>query len=759
MGPRAGPSGYMGAAAAPQLTMATGAALQRLAAGHAVPLRPRAPAGSVMPAFRVHIGAAVDAAAVPIPQRTAAERAVLQHVLPGAHLVAATAMQGKPGAGTLVCKFWLHAAGPHAVQAATAAQSLIAHRFISAPVPGLEQPVTVRVWQHTDAPPHATRLIFKQARNSVNIMACRSGFTAALLSCYGYKAAPGAVGTSPARDSTTVTVLEEYLSDHSEDYQKLGSVGGDAGRVVAWVVPPAGDPALSRLPESFTTASGHVGYILRPASSSAREDNNGALRLAPARPGSLEQAMQAGTNAPLSPPAPGVAGAGASLPRVSAENAANLPACVSLEGSGQALVSPAVPLGSSATPGDQQTSGDMAVDRQAATPRPATCTSAAHLLPDTLGPASSSAREDNNGALRLAPARPGSLEQAMQAGTNAPLSPPAPGVAGAGASLPRVSAENAANLPACVSLEGSGQALASSAVLTGVTMTPGDQQTPSIAGAPPATGHGTARGAADTAPPFLPLPPRLPTAPHIPPRSTSKRGASGASPAARPAKTAAVTEHRPMDADCSQQADHASQPGQGQVLEDTDMPPAANVEPAQRGQQTARGVAAPQGPPAAGLISLLDLLPPHLHIGLVSNIRALWADGEFEEFGDISLQQLAAAIEHVLTQRRRWAAHKHVPDDGATVPKQVIRALASHFNATRGRVRPRLRAYGSPRGSSRASSSRSDNRSRSRSHSPCRRAGRADASTNWRQRSSAPDQQPTTAAPRQPKQRLTGAAR
>jgi len=329
-------------------------------------------------------------------------------------------------------------------------------------------------------------------------------------------------------------------------------------------------------------------------------------------------------------------------------------------------------------------------------------------------------------------------------------------VAGAGASLPRVSAENAANLPACVSLEGSGQALASSAVLTGVTMTPGDQQTPSIAGAPPATGHGTARGAADTAPPFLPLPPRLPTAPHIPPRSTSKRGASGASPAARPAKTAAVTEHRPMDADCSQQADHASQPGQGQVLEDTDMPPAAHVEPAQRGQQTARGVAAPQGPPAAGL---LDLLPPHLHIGLVSNIRALWADGEFEEFGDISLQQLAAAIEHVLTQRRRWAAHKHVPDDGATVPKQVIRALASHFNATRGRVRPRLRAYESPRGSSRASSSRSDNRSRSRSHSPCRRAGRADASTNWRQRSSAPDQQPTTAAPRQPKQRLTGAAR
>jgi hypothetical protein len=153
MGPRAGPSGYMGAAAAPQWTMATGAALQRLAAGHAVPLRPRAPAGSVMPAFRVHIGAAVDAAAVPIPQRTAAERAVLQHVLPGAHLVAATAMQGKPGAGTLVCKFWLHAAGPHAVQAATAAQSLIAHRFISAPVPGLEQPVTVRVWQHTDAPP------------------------------------------------------------------------------------------------------------------------------------------------------------------------------------------------------------------------------------------------------------------------------------------------------------------------------------------------------------------------------------------------------------------------------------------------------------------------------------------------------------------------------------------------------------------------------------------------------------------------------
>ena len=179
---------------------------------------------------------------------------------------------------------------------------------------------------------------------------------------------------------------------------------------------------------------------------------------------------------------------------------------------------------------------------------------------------------------------------------------------------------------------------------------------------------------------------------------------------------------------------------------DLDVSPDAHVASRQGGPQGAAVV--PHRSPAA---SLQDLLPPRLRGGLVSNIRARWEEGAFEDFGAISLQQLAAAIEHVSTQRRMWNTHKHVLDDGVTIPEQVMSALLSYFNATLGRVRR-------PWGSSTGGSSRSASRSRSRSHSPLKHAGRADSSSNWRRRSPAPNQQPTSTAPRRSKQRPPGAA-
>jgi hypothetical protein len=628
-------------------------ALRQLGAGAATPLGPRAPAGMPgLPAFRVHVGVALDAAAVPASQRAAAERAVVHCVLPAAHLVAASAVRGTPGTASLSCVFWLHTVGPHAVAAAAAAQDLTARQHVSVALPGVAQSVVVRVWRHTDTAPHAVRLIFKQPRTSGNVAACRVGYAAAILRACGYHGVPGAAGATPASDALTVQVVEEYLSDHSPDYRQLGVVGGDPGRVVAWVVPPAGDPTLSRLPDAFTTASGHVGSILgppgpRPAAAAAApppddHDPDGALRLAPARPGpaEAEPATLASTNTPLASPAPGMAGAGAPSPRVSVASVDARPTRVDA-GSGGPVPAPSV-----AAP--------------AVHPGPA--------LPD--------------------------------------------------------------RRPPCTAPEGG--APADAAPLTVAV--------PLLAAAPAAA---------------PPPPPRLPPKRSAPAEPCSARP--------RPAKAVAVSAGQPMDdegqASRGQLGDGAAQPMDSEASGLLDALPSALLLPMPPMPAATGAAPAVPSPLPPGVGSLLDLLPARLHGGIVANIKARWADGAFEQFGAVSLRDLADAIQHVSTQGRVWARHKDVPDDGVSVPRPVMGALLRHLNATRGRPRggPPLPAGQRrlPSGTAHCSSP-----SRSRSRSPAKLVGRADSSLDWRHSGpTATMPTPPPIAHRQPKARLPGAVR
>ena len=148
---------------------------------------------------------------------------------------------------------------------------------------------------------------------------------------------------------------------------------------------------------------------------------------------------------------------------------------------------------------------------------------------------------------------------------------------------------------------------------------------------------------------------------------------------------------------------------------------------------------------------LLDFVNPAVaakYGGLVANIRARWMEEsggeEMPWAGIATLSDLAAAIDNaVVNSSSAWSHHRHVTDDGKTVPPSIIKSLTrgghagkgpndmvgpSRERACGGAGRPGARRSGQrgrgPKGRGTPSSPAASAHSRSRSRSPVQAPGR-----------------------------------
>jgi len=151
---------------------------------------------------------------------------------------------------------------------------------------------------------------------------------------------------------------------------------------------------------------------------------------------------------------------------------------------------------------------------------------------------------------------------------------------------------------------------------------------------------------------------------------------------------------------------------------------------------------------APGLLDFVNPAVAAKYGGLVANIRARWMEEsggeEMPWAGIATLSDLAAAIDNaVVNSSSAWSHHRHVTDDGKTVPPSIIKSLTrgghagkgpndmvgpSRERACGGAGRPGARRSGQrgrgPKGRGTPSSPAASAHSRSRSRSPVQAPGR-----------------------------------